>query len=411
MDIPTGQIGYRGQPSLEEMHSHMNNSTPKKTSSPHVVVIGAGIVGGAIAFQLARRHARITWIDAAEPGQEASLPSFAWINGHGKNPQHYHELNRRSLDMWDRFSRQLEAAWGQSVGLTWGGELRWSATEAGAAALTARARQLQSWGYPIRLLSKEEVTALEPRLAFGPVSAATLTEIEGHVDTQRVLPACVAGVMARGGVTYWNSPVTGLRLAEKDGVRQATAVLCDDRTIACDYVVITGGPDTTALAEMAGVHAPVHHTFGCTILTEPMPPLFDNVSVVHTDRDAEPLLNVRQLPDGCVVVHGGSHGTSIDRSLGQSDEEVEDVMAAAARYFPSLGEASIRTVRRGRRPIPQDGLPIIGFAPTVANLYIAAMHSGVTLAALVGEFAAIEILDGADIAILRPYRPHRFQTA
>ena len=113
------------------------------------------------------------------------------------------------------------------------------------------------WGYPIRLLSKEEATALEPRLDFGPISATTLTEIEGHVDTQRLIPACVAGVVARGGVTDWNSPVTGFRLAERDGIGQVTAVLCADRTIACDYVVITGGPDTTALAEMAGVHVPV----------------------------------------------------------------------------------------------------------------------------------------------------------
>ena len=389
----------------------MNKSTMKTTQKPHIVIVGAGVLGGAIAFQLARRNARITWIDAGEPGQGASLPSFAWLNGHSKNPQHYHELNRRSLDMWDRFARQLEAAWGQPVGLTWGGELRWSATEIGGAALTERARQLQSWGYPIRLLSKEEVTALEPRLPIGAVSAATLTEIEGHVDTQRVIPACVAGVEARGGVTRWNSPVTGIRLDGGDGAGKATAVLCGDRTIECDYVVLTGGPDTTALAEMAGVHAPVYHTFGCTILTEPMPPLFDSVAVVHTPRDSAPLLNVRQLPDGCVVVHGGAHGTASDRSLGQSAAEVEEVMSAAARCFPSLSQATIRTVRRGRRPIPEDGLPIIGFAPTVKNLYIAAMHSGVTLAALVGEFAAIEILDGADIATLHPYRPHRFQTS
>lgn len=377
-------------------------------SRPHIVVIGAGILGGAIAFQLARRQARVTWLDAGEPGQGASLPSFAWINGHGKDPQHYHELNRRSLDMWDRFARQLEAAWGHSVGLTWGGEMRWAATPEGAADLTARTRQLQSWGYPIRLLTAQEVTELEPRLAFGPVTAATFTEIEGHVDTQRVIPACIAGVEAEGGVTRWNSPVTGIRMEGAGPHRRVTGVLCGEELLACDWAVITGGPDTQALAELAGVHAPVHHTFGCTILTEPMPPLFDTVTVVHTPRESAPPLNLRQLPDGCVVVHGGAHGGLEDRSLGQSAQEVEEVMAAASRYFPSLAGAAIRSVRRGRRPIPQDGLPIIGSAPTVENLYIAAMHSGVTLAPLVGEFAATEILDGADIVTLRPYRPHRF---
>ena len=315
-------------------------SEPSQTASqsPHIVVVGAGILGGAIAFQLARRGARITWVDAGEPGQGASLPSFAWMNGHGKNPRHYHDINRRSLDMWDRFSRQLETVWGQPIGVVWGGELRWTATEEGAIALTDRARQLQHWGYPIRLLNPAEIAELEPRLASGPVSAATVTEIEGHVDTQRVIPACVAGVEAHGGVTRWNSPVTGIRVEEG----RATAIQCGEETIPCDYVVLTGGPDTPTLAELAGVNAPVYHTFGCTILTDPMPPLFDSVALMHTPRDVEPPLNVRQLPDGSVVVHGGTHGGSDDRSLGLSAEEVEEVMVAATRYFPELAEATIR---------------------------------------------------------------------
>ena len=58
--------------------------------------------------------------------------------------------------------------------------------------------------------------------------------------------------------------------------------------------------------------------------------------------------------------------------------------------------------------MPRDGLPILGFTPSAPNLYLATMHSGVTLAALVGECAASEILDGADIDFLAPYRLARF---
>ncbi|OUC08262.1 hypothetical protein RY27_10005, partial [Litorilinea aerophila] len=70
----------------------------------------------------------------------------------------------------------------------------------------------------------------------------------------------------------------------------------------------------------------------------------------------------------------------------------------------------IQEVRRGRRPIPEDGLPILGFTQAVANLYLAAMHSGVTLAALVGELAALEIATGRPVDLLAPYRLERFQT-
>jgi glycine/D-amino acid oxidase-like deaminating enzyme len=58
--------------------------------------------------------------------------------------------------------------------------------------------------------------------------------------------------------------------------------------------------------------------------------------------------------------------------------------------------------------MPEDGFPVIGFAQSVPDLYFAVMHSGATLAALTGEFAALEILDSARIDLLAPYRLERF---
>ena len=58
--------------------------------------------------------------------------------------------------------------------------------------------------------------------------------------------------------------------------------------------------------------------------------------------------------------------------------------------------------------MPADGLPVLGFSENVPNLYLAVMHSGVTLAPLVGELSAIEIIDGTKVEMLQPYRPERF---
>ena len=66
-----------------------------------------------------------------------------------------------------------------------GGRTALGGHEAGGIALTDRARQLQSWGYPIRLVDPAQVHEMEPDLAAGTVTAATHTEIEGHVDTGR----------------------------------------------------------------------------------------------------------------------------------------------------------------------------------------------------------------------------------
>ena len=112
----------------------------------------------------------------------------------------------------------------------------------------------------------------------------------------------------------------------------------------------------------------------------------------------------RQLPP--VRRRRGANPRRQPPRLGRTDAEVDQILATAAEFLPQLQTASIREVRRGRRPIPRDGLPVLGFA--TFNLYLATMHSGVTLAALVGECAASEILDGTRIDFLEPYRLARF---
>ena len=127
--------------------------------SKHVVVVGAGIVGASIAFRVASRGVRVTLIDRDQPGFGASSHSFAWINAGAKEPVGYHNLNRRSLEMWPRFADAL----GEDVGLRWGGKVAWEADPEAASALISRVEQLQSWGYPSRLVSREELQETRTR--------------------------------------------------------------------------------------------------------------------------------------------------------------------------------------------------------------------------------------------------------
>jgi glycine/D-amino acid oxidase-like deaminating enzyme len=172
-------------------------------------------------------------------------------------------------------------------------------------------------------------------------------------------------------------------------------------------VVLAAGVGASALAGPLGLSLPQAPTPGTTVLTFPRPPLFRTVCAMHTPRDhPEMLLNIRQLADGTVMVHGGTHGGSVgDRS----QEDVARLLAAAAEYLPALKGARVREIRRAMRPMPADGLPILGFCTAITNLYCAVTHSGVTLAPLIGEFGAQEILDGVRIDALEPYRIERFR--
>lgn len=372
-----------------------------KDHKEHIAVIGAGIVGSSVAFHLARRGAHVTLIDADEPGRATTAVSFAWMNARDKDPRHYHDLNRRSLDMWPRFVERL----GVPQSATWGGELRWATTDEGAREIVERVGVLQSWGYGIRLLDGEALHRLEPLLESGAVTAASYTDVDGHVETGEIVEACVKQLRLFGAEVLAHTRVVDLRVVGD----QVNAVVTDQGEVACDAVVIAGGPDTTALSELASVAVPTYYTFGCTVITEPVAPVFETVSVVHSPRDCPPQTNFRQLPDGSLMLHGGAHGRVFDGgSLGQNDAEVKAVVDAVARFLPMVEGVPVCEVRRGRRPIPKDGLPIVGFTKHISNLYLSVMHSGVTLAPLIGECAAIEILDGVLVDFLARYRLERF---
>jgi len=61
------------------------------------------------------------------------------------------------------------------------------------------------------------------------------------------------------------------------------------------------------------------------------------------------------------------------------------------------------------KPVPEDGEPIVGFADSDRRVYVCVTHSGVTLAPVLGSFAALEIVEGVDVEPLAPYRLARFK--
>ena len=209
----------------------------------NLAVIGAGIMGAAIAWRAARRGLRVTLIDKGQPGHGASSHSFAWINAGAKEPIGYHNLNRLSLEMWPRFAAAIgHDGDPNSVGLRWGGKVAWEAEPVAAERLVARVRQLQSWGYPSRLIDAAELKALEPSLDVGPVVAAEFSPNEGQVEPQLVVDACLRRLREMGCEICPGTEVTGF---ERCGDGRIRSLVTDSGSLEVDAVVIAAGTDTT----------------------------------------------------------------------------------------------------------------------------------------------------------------------
>jgi len=376
----------------------MSIGSSRKT--PSVTVVGAGIVGAAIAYSLARRGAAVTVIDKGRPGGGATSHSFAWINATAKHPVPYHNFNRRSLGMWERFAKGLDV----DVGLRWGGQMEWAATAEGAAELESRAAQLQAWGYPCQMLDGAQAAQLEPALSLGDVTAAIYCDLDGMVEPTLAAEACIRAAAKHGATVKLETKVTSLQADSG-----STSVVAGGESIESDVVVLAGGLDNTPLAAMAGIFIPQQDSPGVVIRTNPIPqPLLANVSVIYAPplEPGRPEIHLRQCLDGSAMIGEGSQESlARDDSQGHADE----LLARAAEYVPALKGSSAVPVPVGYRPMPLDGFPVLGFSPKAPNIYLALTHSGVTLAPLMAQLATMEIADGAEVDLLSGYRPSRFE--
>ena len=377
----------------------MSNISPN-SKTKKVVIVGAGIIGATLAYHLSQREGiDVTLLERDIPGSGASGHSFAWANAFGKDPREYHTLNRRSLDMWYRLAHQLDT----DIGIHYGGEMRWENNPQRATQLRERVRQIQTWGYPCRLITRDEMSFLEPHLHPGTVLAASLSEADIHIETDTFINVCLRRAREAEAIVYAQTSVTGFVVRDSN----IAAVKTTNGEFPCDVVVLASGVQTTELASLVQVHIPQQRSPGVVIKTTPCAEVLHNVAVIHAPSKDEKHqhLHLRQLSDGSLRI---GQGTQEGINRDDSQQHADALLARAKTYLPAIADAKAIPTLVGYRPMPLDGFPVLGFTASVPNLYIALMHSGVTLAPLVGEMAMLEIVDDVRVDWFDTYRSERF---
>lgn len=167
--------------------------------------------------------------------------------------------------------------------------------------------------------------------------------------------------------------------------------------VAADAVICAAGIGTPALLAEAGFELPFTTPEGLLVHSEPLRPFLSRLIIA-------PGMHVRQTREGRLVAGFDFAGTV-----------VEEPKVAASRIFDLInlsldvpGPLRLDFTTLGLRPTPGDGFPAVGWVPGVRGLYLASMHSGMTLAPGISLFAADEILEGTLEPLLAPYRPERF---
>lgn len=365
-----------------------------------VTVVGSGVLGASAAFHLARAGVSVTIVDAGRLSGVTSPVTFGWVNANGKAPDHYFELNRAGMQAHD----ELAAAFPGATWLHAGGSLEWADGDEASSRLRRRADDHAARGYPVEMLDSARIAALEPDLAAGPRAPREAVHFTGEKWADSVLLAATLAGAAKdlGARLILGDAVVGLDVERPLGSGATVCCASGERWDA-DIVLNCAGSGAGRVAALVGLELSSEGSVGMTVVTGPAP-----VRLGRILRTPEVLLR----PDGAGRVMLGSGRADAAPAAGGVSADVDALAASvvqdAAQYLPGLAGVPVEAVRIGRRAIPADGLPVVGTSPAAPAVYHLFMHSGVTLAPLVGRLVAEEIVSGNPNDTLAPYRPTRF---
>jgi glycine/D-amino acid oxidase-like deaminating enzyme len=356
----------------------------------HVVVIGAGILGASIAYHLVKRGARVTVLEKTAPASGATGDSFAYLNASTKPSRPYYDLNLLGIAGW----RRLQLEFGGALPLQWGGAVYWRNDPQAAAQLLTTLRGYEAWGYDGRRIDADELSRILPSAKPGHVEGAVYYGQEGSIDPVGAVNTVLARAKSLGARVEFPVEVTDLEIASN----RVRGLRTSGGRVEADAVVIAAGLGSPALAQVADAKLPLEVSTGVLAHTAPQPKLTDNVVFA-------PGSTLKQKLDGRIVSSGSFEGSALTLS---PEEQGAQILQNAARYFPQLEHVAADRVTVGHRVLPVDGFPVLGLLGNLPNLYLAATHSGVTLAPIIGQFVAQELLDGVTVDALSIYRPSRF---
>ena len=371
----------------------------------HIAVIGAGIVGSSIAYNLVKQGARVTLIDRSTVGGATSHGTFAWINATwAKQPRHYHAFNQLGIGAWQRLQSEL------NLPVRWGGSLEWFSSEPRQRRLADDITEQQLWGEPARMIGVTEAKGLEPVASFGNAEHIAYSPRDGAVDARFASQRMVKAAEKLGLTLLENCDVIGVTTAgNRQSVLQTT---CGD--INVDKYVIATGADPEATQALGGIDIPQRSTPGVIVVTEPLPMMLNTIFVA-------PGVHIHQRLDGRIILgeQDGAPDTAAHKqrlasyptrfpSREIAQQHANRLMATARQFLPSLPEdIAVEDVVIGWRPLPFDGHPVIGPSPAATNSYIAIMHSGVSLGPVVGEMVSDELINDTSRTELSQYRASR----
>jgi len=363
-----------------------------------ILVVGAGVIGCAVAYELARRGAAVTLVDGRSVGQGATQASAGVLAPYLEAADHsdtFQSLTSTSLSLYDAFVEQVQAESGRDVPYRRTGTLEVAGTDERMDVLRQRAARIDADAH-VSVLDAAATRAEEPQVA-ADVVGSLLIGAHGFVGV-RALTAALATAARRHGVV-----VREQRAVHRIG--SAAGGLCvetSEGTLGAAAVVLAAGSWSGTIAIEPTVASPAVRPVRGQLL--------------HLVWKGAPLRRVLwsercylvPWDDGTVLAGATSEDAGFEEKATVAG--VRDLLDAACDLAPQAWTATFLGTRVGLRPASPDELPIVGFSKTLPGLMYATGHyrNGVLLAPLTARLVADALVDDRRDPLLDALAPARF---
>lgn len=363
-----------------------------------VAIIGAGIIGSSIAWELAQENLRVAVFDRQQTASEASWAAAGILSPAPENAAGVAmvPLGRASLAAYPQFVGNIEEASGQNVGFRPNGTLQAFFSRDAARDLSTTIALHHGLGLAAEPLRIGEARELEPQLSED-VRAAALRPDEASVDNRRLTSAIVLAAERAGAQFRCDREVTSII---REGNR-CTGLVAGE-PVASGSVVLAAGCFSAGISG-AGQYAPVKPARGQMVaLRSPSSKIervlwSEHVYIVPRD-------------DGRLIAGSTTEYVGFKKELTAGG--IGGILSAALEIAPALHAAAIEDTWCGLRPDSPDHLPIIG-QTDIEGLFVATGHfrSGILLAPITARLIR-ECITGQQVSVpLEIFSPMRFLAA
>jgi len=367
--------------------------------STDVAIIGGGVIGCSIAYQLSKAGVQVSVIEREEIAAEASsaaagvLAPAAVLTG----PKAVADLFLASWSITAEIVAEIEAVSGVQVEYHQTGALHVLRDSDDRSSLQRYAEIWQEQGSEAIWLTGDEVHRYEPLLHHAIVAALYVPETASI--RPRLMTRAYAEAARRSGAQFYeHSDVTGLQ--QRFG-RVTDVQTAQGQTISCNHVVIATGAWSEYIGKWLGLTIPVFPARGQILaLRQLAMPLKHTIS-------ANELYLVPKV-DGTIYVGATVEQVGFDKS--NTAGGIAWLLSSAIQLVPELEHAAIADIWSGLRPWSQDSYPILGKAPGWENVILATGHGagGFELSAITGKTIAELITTGQTPALIQPFGLERF---